>query len=210
MQPELDLRLAEALPTLIRLQNLFNLVQDKICARQKQFGRALPAVNFAELALIASRPKPRLATWITTATAAPDRKALRTSDAAVLLRPPLSVGDLLLLRSQLAIELSDKAVVPTTKLATLATFLSVTPCPTTENLATFAGIHASRAKVWLACLAELSLLKCQKRPNELVYLNLQLVGLIADVTPSSLSEQFDLAVSRRDWLKRSAYRSVLS
>ncbi|MFM1973904.1 MAG: hypothetical protein RLZZ345_988, partial [Actinomycetota bacterium] len=93
---------------------------------------------------------------------------------------------------------------------TLVTFLSLSPCPTVSNLAEFAGIHRSRAKVWLRRATDLSIVKCHRKSNELIFLNLNLVSVLARISQELLAEQFDFAVSRPDWLKHSVYRSVFS
>jgi hypothetical protein len=198
MHPDLDSRLINSIPSLLRLQNFFLVASERHLSSQRRMGRSLPLPNFAEIALISCRPKPRLAAWLISANTCPTPST------------SLSVSDLLTLRNQLKVSLTESRVVPKTKMPTLVTYLSLSPCPTVSNLAEFAGIHPSRAKVWLRRATDLSILKCHRKSNELIFLNLDLVSMLADASQELVAEQFDFAVSRPDWLKHSVYRSVLS
>lgn len=198
MHPDLDSRLINSIPSLLRLQNFFLVASERHLSSQLRIGRSLPLPNFAEIALISCRPKPRLAAWLTKANTSPTPQT------------SLSVSDLITLRNQLKVSLTGRGVVPKTKMPTLVTYLSLSPCPTVSNLAEFAGIHRSRAKVWLQRTTDLAILKCHRKSNELIFLNLNLVSVLARISQELLAEQFDFAVSRPDWLKHSVYRSVFS
>jgi len=187
-----------SIPSLLRLQKFFLVASQRHLSSQRHMGRSQPLPNFAEIALISCRPKPRLAAWLISASKCPTPST------------SLSVSDLLILRNQLKVSLTESRVVPKTKMPTLVTYLSLSPCPTVSNLAEFSGIHPSRAKVWLQRATDLSILKCHRKSNELIFLNLNLVSMLASTSQELLAEQFDFAVSRQDWLRRSVYRSVFS
>jgi hypothetical protein len=188
------------------MQRHFWLALDRRLSMQSRMGRSLPSPNLAELALIYCRPRPRLAPWLTGANLVANPNLVSTPTAYS--STTLSVSDLLILRNELTRRLTARGVVPKTKLLTLATYLAVTPCPTISHLSAFACIHPSRAKVWLQRVTDLSLLKCHKKPNELIFLNLHLVSALANLSPERVGEQFESTVSRGHWLKRSVYRSV--
>jgi hypothetical protein len=206
MHPDLDLQLIREIPALLRMQRHFWLALDRRLSMQSRMGRSLPSPNLAELALIYCRPRPRLAPWLTGANLVANPNLVSTPTAYS--STTLSVSDLLILRNELTRRLTARGVVPKTKLLTLATYLAVTPCPTISHLSAFACIHPSRAKVWLQRVTDLSLLKCHKKPNELIFLNLHLVSALANLSPERVGEQFESTVSRGHWLKRSVYRSV--
>lgn len=209
MHPDLDLQLIREIPALLRMQRHFWLALDRHLFMQSRMSRSLPSPNLAELAIIYCRPRPRLAPWLASPNPGSSPASSPASSLTAHPSTSLSVSDLLILRHEFIRRLTARGVVPKTKLQTLATYLAVTPCPTISNLSAFACVHPSRAKVWLQRLTDLTLLKCHKTPNELVFLNLHLVSALADMTPESIGEQFESTVSRRQWLKRSVYRSVL-
>lgn len=204
MKPSLDLAIVNSLTSLTRLQAQALAAvdfHDKLGAhsnRRAQLGRT---PNLAEFCLVATRGESRLALWL--------QRDFR-HDASVF-----SAIDVLELRVQFVGLLDDEStknsratLVPASKLELLATYLAITPCPTVSSLSRFAGIHVSRARVWLKRLSQASIIRGHSRPNELFFLNTLLVSRLFRISPDRLNAQFDVTVAKLDWLKRSIYRTT--
>lgn len=195
----LDAKLVQSLPELNRLQQKFYAATQHF-STMKLHSRRETVPNVAEFFLVAARPRIRLALWLERADP-PEFDQINATDLLEL-RFAFARG------LTLSAESSNRRVVPNTKVQILATFLCCTPCPTVSGLASFAEIYETTAKAWLHRLTSASLLKCHRTPNELFFFNALVVSRLTGFSREILNEHFEHTVARRDWLKRSAYRSI--
>jgi hypothetical protein len=204
MNSSLDLAIVNSLPALTKLQALALAAikhHENLNALSNRPTQPSRTPNLAELFLVATRSGTRLAFWLQSELP----KIPEVFTASDVLKLRIEFGQLL---DKQAHNGPQALIVPVSKSAMLATYLAVTPCPTVSSLSNFAGIRASRARVWLRRLAQASIINGHSRPNELLFLNTLLVSRLVKLSPERLKVQFDVTVSRPDWPRRSVYRTI--
>lgn len=189
----LDFALINAIPAVRRVEAQISTSIQRHQSLQERHGRNLPTVNLAELVLVASRGSRRLPPWL-----------LRSQNS----QTGVAIEALLEIRAQFSKKICESKVVPRTKVGLLATYLSVSACPSVSSLVEFASIQPNRARLWLRRLSGAGLVLLLSTPNELICLNHELVARLAGETPDEIAEQFQQLRRKPRWLRDSSYRTV--
>ncbi len=182
---------------LLKFRGVFLGVQNELQSR----GRT--RLNIAEFVIGYSRGGRRFPLWMI------------NIDASIYGRP-FSIDDLTThgLRdyySKMLGLVKNRKLVPNSKAAILAAYLSGKICATAASLSEFAGIGISTAHIWLKRSAEIGILEKFQTYHEIFYLNPRLIELALTGT-NEMDERFATGIvqgiaelrKRRDWLSESS------